>query len=135
MKFITSTTSSNSDYNAEFDYAFIEIDKEVAARVMARHEIFTMVRGMDHSLFESYFWDSTPEWFSYADDHDKELPDQGEVVVADEKFSLDGFEMQNDECCQMIICEEGVRWTTIPKHTGIYITSETIPIEKVRECL
>ena len=39
----------------------------------------------------------------------------------------------NHECGQMVIVEDGVRWTCIPKHTSIYVTTETIPIAWIKE--
>jgi hypothetical protein len=132
-KFVSSTTSSNPDYIAECDFAFMDIGVEAAKQILARHALFMDAHAKDKSLWEMYFWDSLPEWFDGCENskwfakHKIEDPDCGVDSVAD-AITLEGVELQRTECDQMIICEEGVRWTCVPKHTSIYVTSETIPI-------
>ena len=54
-KFVSSTSSSNSDYNAEFDFAYMDIDLQAANQILVRHAIFIEAKSEDSDLWEMYF--------------------------------------------------------------------------------
>ena len=141
MRFVSWTSSSNPDYNGDIDYAAIEVGVDAAKQILARYAVFTAARAMDRDLYDMYYWDGGPDWFGHVDDateawfakHEDVEPPAGEILTMDDGVTFDGLEFQRVECVQMIICEDGVRWTAIPKHTSLYVTTETIPIATIRE--
>ena len=145
MKFLMRAFSSNADYNADIEYVWVDVTKELAQIILARRKLFLNAEaadkktpGCEHSsLWEMYFGNHHARYFS-----NEKVPeelglqvfdDTGEPVETDWDPGDDDGE--RTECDQMIVAENGVRWTTIPKHTDIYITSETIPFSKIEECL
>jgi DNA-directed RNA polymerase subunit N (RpoN/RPB10) len=99
-------------------------------------------KAQDKNLWEMYFWGCLPFWFECGEFSEKwfekyKIPEWNTdfVEIKDDQAKVDDLPVQRTECDQMIVCEEGVRWTCIPKHTNIYITSETIPIAEIRKIM
>lgn len=145
MKFLMRAYSSNGDYNADIEYAWVDVTKELAQIILARRKLFLAaaegdkkIPGCEHSsLWEMYFGDHHARYFAHEavpDELGQQVFDETGEAVATEWDPGDN-DGERTECDQMIIVDNGVRWTTIPKHADIYITSETIPFSKIEECL
>jgi hypothetical protein len=144
MKFLMRGYSNNENYNADIDYVWVDVGPELAKTILRRRKLFLKAneeekkaegRDWGNPLWEMYFGDHHARYFQYGvpPDEETEKVDQGEAAQTDwDPGDNDG---ERTECDQMVITEDGVRWTTIPKHCEIYITSETIPYSKIEECL
>jgi hypothetical protein len=130
-------TSSNSDYNADCALALVQIDKELAKKILERRKLFLQERGNDVELVEKYYWSGSAHFYENGGKvdelYDEHLTDD-DLVELDEDPVKRTEEMRT-ECDQMIIREDGVAWTMIPKHSDIYITTSIIPYAMVEAYL
>lgn len=136
-RFLTRCYSSDEDFNADCDYAEVTLDRSLAKQILARRKAFLALKKVDRSALETYYWNGMASYLRYSDDspltsdQTTRLGD-GSVLRIPIKQDLK-MEAQPMECDQMIITEDGVRWTAIPKHTGLYITTASIPYEDVEK--
>ena len=131
---ILGTSSSDPEWSGGCDFAIIEMNIKLRSTIFSRKSTFVKIRAADTDLYEMYFWDYTPEFFSpYLDEDD--FSDEFEKIV----LSTDGIWEKPEnliipentfariECPQMIIREEGVAWVVIPKHSDVYVTTFEVP--------
>ncbi len=64
MQVVLKTWSSNPDYSAGCDYAVVEIDEEFAKLAVRRINVLCEQKALDSSISETYYWDSSAEYFS-----------------------------------------------------------------------
>lgn len=145
------TGSSNDEYNADFDYALVEISPAILATIQLRRELFIAAAVKDRALTAIRFYDVTPSWFSGSDMEqwgEDQAIDDGEKTNPwiDMLESGDGFQEVPEgfdpakihgpddrdfrsDCDSMEISDSGVTWSCNPKHTGIDITTYTLSWE------
>ena len=145
MQVLLKVWSSNPEYSGGCDYAVVEIDEGLAKLMLRRITSLCELRALDPSLFEAYFWDSSPEYFSpwenranqsgevqnSADNLEKMLEnlqvDSRESVVAPPDFRVPENKIATVECSQMIVRDDGVAFTALLRHSDIYVTTADIP--------
>ena len=64
MRVLLKVWSSNPDYDGGCDYAAVEISEELAKLMLRRIKVLSEQKALDCSLYETYYWDSSPEYFS-----------------------------------------------------------------------
>ena len=64
MRVVLKTWSSNPDYSAGCDYAVVEIGEEFAKLALRRIDVLREQKALDSSISETYYWDSSAEYFS-----------------------------------------------------------------------
>jgi hypothetical protein len=100
---------------------------------------------LDPSICETYYWDYSAQYFSTwanqpTQPHEADVAgcelektleelqvDTCEVVSVPDDFHVPGSQIAAVECAQMIVREEGIAFTAIPKRTDIYLTTAEIP--------
>lgn len=150
IKIIFATGSSNPDYSGDCDYAVVRLTPELVDQVRRRVELARQAGEKDNDLYELYFWGGT------ADYYDSSLPDSCQDAIANEQAAqewltgleqnghalvppaadLSGCEPQRTECDQALVrCspssqnpEFEIAWTTIPKHSDVYVTTRDLPL-------
>lgn len=137
MKLILETTSSDENYNGDCDYATVELTPNLAKIALRRIKALKQIHQQDDQLWEMYFWDDSPIFFEGYDELES-LTDAetGETCVfsrsmpfhAAAKFKVPADHFQRTECGQMIVREEEIAWTAIPKHSSVYVTTMPIPL-------
>ena len=163
MYLILITHSSNSEYNADCDWAVVALTPalldEIRARVSQAHE----VRQKDASLYELHFWGSTVDYFAHdlidacqdavaartvdgdtdqaAQDWLANLENSGYAVLP-EGVDLSKFEAQRTECDRMVVTvaagqrgDSDISWETSPKHTDICITTWDVTLAKLESLI
>jgi hypothetical protein len=134
---------STPDCDAGCDYAVLEITEELAKLMVRRLNVLREQRDLDPSICETYYWDYSVQYFSPrvnqpTQSHEvacRELEkaieelqiDSCEVVSVPDDFCVSDSQIATVECAQMIVREEGIAFTAIPKHTDIYLTTAEIP--------
>lgn len=108
--------SSPSEYWNGFDTFEIEITPDYAKLLLDRIQLLKGVREHDEEAYELYFWDYNGDYFG----GDPDEPD------ADREPS-------RAECNQLIVREDEILWTAIPKHTDIYVTTDSITAADLAE--
>ena len=149
MKIVIDTFSTNPEFNGDCDYAAVDVTPELLAQLQRRAALARQMRAQDDRLYELYFWDS-PAYFYDATSLDDVLVSNKELG---ESLTNEGYaplprhvqldphgdeepQPQRTECNQTIvrICSDEARtieiaWTTIPKHSDVYVTTRDIPLE------
>jgi hypothetical protein len=145
VRVILKVWSSNPDSNGGCDFAVVEITPEFATLALRRIAMLGEQRGVDPALCETSYWAADAEYFSpwlgLPDQSDEvkaaclkleeELEslqiDRHEMVSATHDFSVPQSQIARVECAQMVVREEGIAFTAIPKHNDFYVTTAEIP--------
>lgn len=145
MRVVLRVWSTNPDYNAGCDYAGVEISEELAKLMLRRLNVLREQKTLDPSICEIYYWDYSAQYFSLwvhrpAQPQEVEVAcfelektieelqvDTCEVASVPDDFYVPDSQIATVECAQMIVREEGIAFTAIPKHTDIYLTTAEIP--------
>ncbi len=144
MRVVLKTWSSNPDYSAGCDYAVVEIGEEFAKLAVRRINVLREQKALESSISETYYWDSSAEYFSpwvNRASQQSELEESGfdlgetlehlevdarEVVTAPADFRVLESQIAAVECAQMIVREEGIAFNALLRHTDIYVTTAEI---------
>ena len=136
--------SSNVDYSAGCDYAAVEITEELAKLALRRIKVLGEQKAIDPSAYETYYWDSSPEYFSpwlnrasppgkaqestvTLEERLEDLEvDTREIVTVPPDFRVPESQIATVECPQMIVRDSGVAFTALVRHTDIYVTTAEI---------
>ena len=150
MRMVLKVWSSNPDYNAGCDYATVEISKELAKLTLRRINILSEQKALDPALYETYYWDSSPEYFNpwvnqsgKVQESTVELEemlenlevDAREVVTAPLDFCVSESQIVAVECAQMIVRDSGIAFTALLRHTDIYVTTAEIQKDMITSAL
>ena len=145
MRVVLRIWSSNPEYSGGCDYAVVEIGEEFAKLALRRINTLREQKAVDPSLNETYYWDSSVEYFSpWANgaSQPSEVQESGfelektledleidtrEVVTAPADFQVPESQIATVECGKMIVSEGGIAFNALLRHTDIYVTSAEIP--------
>lgn len=153
MRVVLKVWSSNPDYSAGCDYATVEISEELAKLTLRRIDVLSEQKALDPSLYEMYYWGSSPEYFSpwvaYSiESGDLEKPGAGleemleslevdtrETVTAPPGFCVPERQIVVAECSQMVVREGGIAFSALVRHTDIYVTTAEIQKDVIASAL
>lgn len=163
MHLILNAHSSDPHYDADCDYAVVELTPALAEEIRSRVALAREARQHDSDLYELYFWGSTAEFFDHniLDVCQEAIATAGrrrrnkaardwladfegrEYAVVPDGVNLDAHEPQRTECDQMIIqvspsplrTEFSVIWTARPKYADMDVTTGELPLTAMEELL
>lgn len=153
MRVVLKTWSSNPDYSAGCDYAVVEIGEEFSKLALRRINVLCEQKVVDPSLYETYYWDSSAQYFSPWTNHasqPSEVQESGfeleetladlevdtrEVVTAPVDFRVLDSQIAAVECAQMIVREGSIAFNALLRHTDIYVTTAEIPKQVLESVL
>lgn len=153
MRIVLKVWSSNPDYSAGCDYAVVEISEEFSKLALRRIEVLFEQKAVDPSLYETYYWDSSAQYFSpwvnralqpsevqesgfrLAETLEDLEVDTREVVTAPAEFRVLESQIAAVECAQMIAREGSIAFNALLKHTDIYVTTAEIPKQILESAL
>ena len=147
---VLGTSSTNSEFNAECDYAVVRLTPKLLDQVRRRVKLARQAGGQDDDLYELYFWGGTAEFYGndlldacqeavatdeVAHDWLTGLEQNGHALVPP-AADLTACQSQRTECDQMIVrrCPSAhdpryeIAWTASPKHTDVYVTTRDLPL-------
>ena len=145
MRGVLKVWSSNPDYSAGCDYAVVEIGEEFSKLALRRINVLCEQKAVDPSLYETYYWDSSAQYFSpwvNRASWPSEIQESGlelketledlevdtrEVVTAPADFRVLESHITVVECAQMIVSEGSIAFNALLRHTDIYVTTAEIP--------
>jgi len=130
MNLILTTFSSNEHYNADIDFAFVELTPALAAIILKRRAALLTISAQDSETKDTRYWDSSPRWLagdSIPEDvcYDEEVQRLSAPVVLKDPLPT--------ELEQMVLMPDGVSWRCSPKHSDIYLDTATIPYALIEE--
>ena len=147
MRVILRVWSSNPDYSTGCDYAAVEISQELAKLMLRRINALSEQKALDPALYETYYWDSSAEYFSPwavppAEPGEIDAPtaaleeilnslevDTEEAVIAPRDFRVSESHIAAVECSQMVVRDGGIAFTALLRHTDIYLTTAEVSRE------
>lgn len=147
MRVLLKVWCSTPDYNGGCDYAAVEMSVELAKLSLRRISILSEQSALDPSLYETYYWDSSAEYFGPSATPPSAPGEQGEldeglaqllerlevdtkeIVIAPPDFQVPESHAVAVECSQMIVRDGVVAFTALLRHTDIYLTTAEIPKE------
>ncbi len=153
MRVVLKVWSSNPDCSGGCDYATVEMSEELAKLTLRRIKILSEQKALDPSLYETYYWDSSPEYFSPCmaraswpaevqesrvelEEMLEELQvDTREIVTAPPDFRVPESQAAVVECAQMVVRDGGIAFTALLRHTDTYVTTAEIPKEVIESAL
>jgi hypothetical protein len=145
VRVILKAWSKNPDNNGGCDFAVVEVTPRFATLALRRIAVLCQQRALDAALYETYYWGSEVEFFSpWADlgtqtdevkaaclkleeELDSLQVNRHEIVSVPDDFSVPQSQIARVECAQMVVREEGIAFTAIPKHNDFYVTTAEIP--------
>ena len=131
----------------------MEITEELAKLMLRRIDVLKEERAFDLALYETYYWDSSPEYFSpwaarpiergELEEPDVRLEemldslevDTKETVIAPPDFRVPESQIVAVECAQMIVRDAGIAFTALLRHSDIYLTTAEVSKEIIESAL
>jgi hypothetical protein len=164
MHIIFAVHSSHEEYNADCDYAIVDLTPALAEQIRRRVALARQAGQQDNDLYELYFWGGTAQFYDHnileacqdaaataasGPDPDQAARDwladfeQREYAVVPEGVDFNAHEAQRTEVDQMIVrCspsphrpEFEIAWTASPKHSDVYITTSELPLTAMEDLL
>ncbi len=153
MRVVLKVWSSNPDYSAGCDYAVVEIGEEFSKLALRRINVLCEQKAVDPSLYETYYWDSSAQYFSTwvnRASQPSEVQESGfkleetledlevdtrEVVTAPADFRVLESQIAAVECAQMIVREGSIAFNALLRNTDIYVTTAEIPKQVLESVL
>jgi hypothetical protein len=143
--FLVSTNSSDSEYNADCDYAIIELEQWLLEDLLERRARFKKLKEYDDRLFEIVYWDNGTAEFISEEEVEKlhdYIPDgmsmdefQDELAQGKPIFLKEGFSVAPERTTMhtMHISENCMEWKCVPKHTTITIETDSVFFDRLTE--
>lgn len=153
MPVILNVWSSNPFNNGGCDFAIVELTPELVNLALRRITLLRDQKSLDPCLYETYYWGCEAEYFDAWLDQpgtsgevkaasleleerlEKLEIERREVVVTAEEFTVPETRIALVECGQMIVRENGIAFTAIPKHTEFYVTTAEILKEVLQQAV
>jgi len=108
--------SCANEYLDGFDTFVVKISPEYARILLNRIKLLEAVQKQDKEALELYFWDPSGDYF--GGDPDEPATDRAPSRA---------------ECHQLVVRLDEVNWVAIPKHTDIYVTTDSIRVDQLAE--
>jgi hypothetical protein len=153
VQIVLKAWSSNPDYTTGDDCAVVEGAEAFLKLALRRINVLCEQKVVDPLLNETYYWDSSAQYFSpwvnrafqsgeaeeacvkFEESIEVLELDTREVAVASSDFVLPDSQITAVECAQMIVRDEGVAFNALLKHTDIYVTTAEISRQMIESAL
>lgn len=153
MQIVLKAWSSNPDYSTGCDYAVVEGGEAFFKLALRRISVLREQKIVDPSLNETYYWDSSAQYFSpwvnralqseVADEacvkSEESIEaleiDTREVAVASSAFVIPDSQITAVECAQMIVRDGGIAFHALLRHSDIYVTTAEISTHVIESAL
>lgn len=118
-KFVLEAHCSDSYADLDgYDCYVLTVNPAYAEVLLRRVELLRAANRQDSAAYELYFWDAAGE-FHGRDFDAEELAPSGEP--------------SRTECDQLVVCANELFWTSIPKYTDVYVTTDAIPVAEIEK--
>lgn len=149
IRLVLPVSSSDGDYNADCDYAFVRLTKNDVKAILKYRDLFEHVRNHSFcsdtlgngfklsSLVRMEFWDNSPRFFSAAQEtpEDCDFESCHQWMEVPETWKPDDSHLQRTECGCVTIWQDHIRWTARVKHVGIEIETGRIEWDQLEKML
>jgi hypothetical protein len=163
MRIVMKTYSTDENFNADADYAYVEITAEMAKVIAGRFSLFDAAKRSNPDLIEMQYTSSLDEvgfylWGAFNDTNDDgdneflpgeeaeshyedngwcEVPEDSKLnkLILKPSSPFDDEFMIDVESVYMCIGVQGVNWEGYPGHSSIRLQTEVLPREILRRVM
>jgi len=144
MHLLMKTHSTNPDAEVGCRVGCVQLTPKLARLILKHIKAFKAAKEADSTLYEMHFWDGSVDYLSEAGvakipEKVQDVLDTGEgyskIKDSFRNVDLTEEDFERTECDIMMVRADGVSWTCIPKHSDIYISTESLPIPIIKSCL
>jgi sulfur carrier protein ThiS len=147
MRIILKVSSNNEYCNGGCEFALVDLTSELAALALRRVAVLREQKSLDPDIDETYYWAHFAHCYfdPYADlaigekeaegasvaveDLLDELQiEENEIVCVPESFRVPPSQVAGVECEQMIVRQDSIAFTAIPKHASFHVQTAEIPL-------
>jgi hypothetical protein len=145
-RFLTNTTKSDEGSDSWAEYAIVEIGAELAEEIRKATRTYQDALRDHPNLSAMSFYDSAPDFYSWADSDKlaKALGPAKEIafekkrwVRVSTKFELTdvGCDASRDDNCRLVIVRDGFFWKANEKHSPISVETQKLPFRILEDIL
>jgi len=152
MRVALRISSSNEHSDGGCEFALVEVTPELAALALRRIAALRAQKSVDPEIDETYSWTSYVEcYFSPSiaqEDAGAEAEaaclaaaeslcegEDDEVIELSGSFQVPSSQIAAVECQQMIVRQDAIAFSAIPKHTSFYVHTGEIPVAMLEAAL
>jgi hypothetical protein len=147
MRIVLTVTSSNEHWNGGCEFALVDLTPELTALALRRIAALRERKEVDPDIDEVYYWAYSVDCYfdpwaeSSIDDKEVEGTDMAvedmltelhivdsEVVCVSERFLVPPSQRAAVECEEMIVRQDSIAFTAIPKHSSVRVHTAEIPL-------
>ena len=147
MKLVLKVSSNNEHCDGGCELALVNLSPELAALALRRMVVLREQKSLDPDVDETYYWAHVVEyfspWVSLARTKEQVEPavevanvldelgiEENEVLTVPESFLVPSCQIAAVECGQMLVRQDSIAFTAIPKHTSFHV--QTVEISRAR---
>ena len=147
--------SSSNEYNdGGCEYALVELTPELAALALQRIAALREQKILDPNIDESSYWayfvacyfspyagvaigdkEVVGTCIAMRDMLDNLQIEERQVITVPECFQISSHQVAAVECEKMIVHEDGIAFTAIPKHASFHVGTVEIPVTMLEAAL
>ena len=153
MQIVLKAWSSDPHCSGGCDYAVVEVGEVFLKVALRRIRVLCEQKVLDSSLSETYYWDSSAQYFSpwlnrasksgaaleacfKLEESIEALEiDTREAAIAEADFGLPESQIGAVECSQMIVRDGGIAFNALIKHSDTYVTTAEISKQMIESAL
>jgi len=147
VNIVLKVSSSNEHYSGGCDYALFELTPEIAVLALQRIQTLREQKKLDADIDETYYWSFLVECFfspfaglasaekevgtaglAIADLLEKLRIDITEIAIVPETFDVPPSLIATVECEEMVLRQNSIAFSAIPKHASFYVQTVEIPL-------
>jgi len=144
MKLVLKVSSNNEHCDGGCELALVDLTPEVAATSLQRIAVLREQKSLDPDIEETYYWAYVVEyfspWVSLASAEEEVEPavkvanvldelgiEENEVLTVPESFGVPSCQIAAVECGKIIVREDSIAFTAIPRHASFHVQTVEIP--------
>ena len=144
MKLVLKVSSNNEHCDGGCELALVDLSPELAALALRRMVVLREQKCLDPDVEETYYWAHVVEyfspWVSLASTKEEVEPavevanvldelgvEENEVLMVSESFLVPSCQIAAVECGKIIVREDSIAFTAIPKHASFHVQTVEIP--------
>jgi hypothetical protein len=145
MTLVLKVSSNNEHCDGGCELALVDLSPELAALALRRMVVLREQKSLDPDVDESYYWAHDVEyfspWVSLASTKEEVEPavevanvldelgvEKNEVLMVPESFLVPSCQIAAVECGQIIVRQDSIAFTAIPRHASYHIQTAEIPL-------
>ena len=145
MKLVLKVSSNNEHCDGGCELALVDLTPQLGAMALRRIAVLREQKNLDADVEETYYWAYVVEYFSpwvslvsteeevepavkVANVLDELGIEENEVLTVPESFWVPSCQIAAVECGQMLVRQDSIAFTAIPRHASFHVRTVEIPL-------